>query len=326
MRKKFITLIAAAVAAVFMLAGCGNTAAGADSNNTADGREAESGTDTSNAVDEETVPKCVHKWTDATFAEPKTCSLCGETEGEPRQSYFEEHGAEVADAPVECKVNAVIFDYFDLSNQKITDAEWKQTACYSEPAEEGYHLVHLELEKVTYLYYDALKFIEYNFCSNESDIYDWYTGRAFPKRQTFQADGFEYGITLEIDGVPYDVSYSHEVKPNYEGWKYDSNGYGTNKGVTKETYIFKIPDGYDGLVFAAVPENEYTGLDTETVDESERYALDENYIEGTIFFRINKEGMVAAASEPAQSPEPDSSSGSTESKQNPFDDLPFITF
>lgn len=128
-------------------------------------------------------------------------------------------------------------------------------------------LVHLELEKVTYLYYDALKFIEYNFCSNESDIYDWYTGRAFPKRQTFQADGFEYGITLEIDGVPYDVSYSQEVKPNYEGWKYDSNGYGTNKGVTQETYIFKIPDGYDGLVFAAVLKNEYTGLDTETVDE-----------------------------------------------------------
>lgn len=45
-------------------------------------------------------------------------------------------------------------------------------------------------------------------------------------------------------------------------------------------------------VFGAVPENEYTGSDTETVDEDECYALDEGYVEGTVFFRINKEGTV----------------------------------
>lgn len=292
MNRKIFTLAVTAVLSVFLLAGCGNASTEADSNSLADGSTFVSGAvDESGAAD--TVPECAHEWVEATFAEPKTCALCGKTEGEPRQSYFEEHGVQVADTPVACTVNAVNFDYFDITNQRITDAVWKQTDCYSEPAdEEGYHIVHLELEESHQLFYDAATYIEYNFCSLEYDVYDWYTGRVFPKRQLYQDDEFDYSTMLEIDGVQYNVFYSISVEWEHDDWKNDSNGNGTKTSVGHHIYTFKVPDGYDGLVFGAVPENEYTGLDTETVDEDERYALDEGYIEGTVFFRINKEGTV----------------------------------
>ena len=35
-----------------------------------------------------------HTWSEATCTEPKTCSECGETEGEPLQADFEKFGLE----------------------------------------------------------------------------------------------------------------------------------------------------------------------------------------------------------------------------------------
>ena len=328
MKKKILALIFTMTVSASMLAGCGNSAETAGSDSVA--------TDTiENAeVADNTETECEHEWvdatceeakhcskcgetegaalghtlTEATFKEAAVCTVCGETEGEPKKSYFEEHGAEVADAPVECTVNALIYndDNPEEIYQMTTDAVWEQIDCYSEPAEEeGYQFIHLELCMSSQYYYDTTQDISYYFIINGTTIYDWYTGRRFPTRDMSDDDAFDYGITLEIDGVGYDVSYTKDIQWEQGEWIFDDSGDATSSAKCYYTYTFKVPNGYDGLVFAAIPADEYVELDTETVygigtaeegeenEEDVYYAFDEDaYVDGTKFFRINREGMV----------------------------------
>lgn len=110
MRKKVINMAIMAVASVPLLMACGNTAEPA-ANNAVISTAVVENTPTE-VPQEETESVCAHEWKEATFSEPKTCTVCGETEGEPKQTYFEEHGALVKDAPVDCTVDMVIRDRY----------------------------------------------------------------------------------------------------------------------------------------------------------------------------------------------------------------------
>lgn len=310
MRRKLVTVILAAAMSVSLLAGCGNSA-GTENNSNTEGEteSAEASESTEAECEHEWVDatcqepkhcsKCGetegtpldHEWAEATFAAPKTCTLCGETEGERTQSYFEEHGVEVPDAPVSCTVDGLIHNRDNPEEfQKVVDTTWEQTECYIEPAEEdGYQLIHLELVKTLQVYYDAQQGINYTTIQDQVGVYDWYTGREFPGRDMEGDDSFDYATTLEIDGASYDVSYAHDNGRVEQGdWVYDDAGNGLSDIKVIFSYVFKVPDGYDGLVFAAIPKREYQKLDTETVVgvEEARYAVLD--YEGTKFFRINR--------------------------------------
>lgn len=313
MRRKLVTVILAAAMSVSLLAGCGTKAEPVVS-------ESVEGTE---ATSESTEAECEHEWVDATcqepkhcskcgktegtaldhewaevtFAAPKTCTLCGETEGERKQSYFEEHGVDVPDAPVDCTVDAIIYNWDNPQEyQKVVDAVWEQTDCYTEPAEEeGYQLVHLELIRTVPLDYDVQQDVWYDATLWFAGVYDWYTGRKFPARDIEGNDDFEYAATLEIDGASYDVSYTMDVQwADVDDWTYDETGNGIKHFRATFNYVFKVPEGYDGLVFAAIPKREYREMDTETVkgvEEAEYAFLDEtneDYVEGCKYFRINR--------------------------------------
>lgn len=313
MKKKIVTLMIVAGVLVSALAGCGGSAEPANDSGASDTETAESSD--AECVHTWTEATCAapktctlcgeteggtleHTWTEATFAAPKTCTLCGETEGEREQSYFEEHGVDVPDAPVECTVNALIYNPDSPKEyQMTTDGIWEQIDCYYETSdEEGYQLVNLELCVSLQFYYDAAQDISYHFCGVRSAVYDWYTGLEFPSHSAFD-DDFDYGTTLKIDGNSYDVSYKKDVIWESDEWAYDGSGNGTANVRNYTTYTFKVPDGYDGLVFAAIPDNEYMESNTETIseppEENAEYAFDEDYdedyIDGTKFFRINRQ-------------------------------------
>lgn len=311
MKKRILTMILMAALSATVFAGCGDSTKPASSDNAV--------TDETGAgeTNESTAPECEHDWiaatcaepktcalcgetegdtlehtwAEATFASPKKCSLCGETEGERRQSYFEEHSVDVPDAPVACTINGVICNPDHPEEYQMpVDTVWEQIDCYSEPDEEGYQLVHLELSISLQQYYDAVQDVSYHSQWIIPSVYDWYTGLKFPSRGADGDDVFDYGTTLKIDGVDYDVSYRRDVRWEYDDWVYDDSGDGTKNVRGYISYSFKVPDGYDGLVFAAIPKNEYTEVNTETVDESEEYAFDEDEcVEGTAFFRINRD-------------------------------------
>lgn len=275
-RTKLFTLAILAAMSVSLFAGCGSASAGTGSGSrTGTGGEVSVVPETPEAGG---MPESGNEHDSAGDATPGAAA---------KQSYFEEHGVQVADAPVSCTVDAVIFDYFDIETQLVRDITWKQTGCTEEAAEEeGYRLIRLDLTGAIELFSDTQNYTEYNFCFFDTYIYDWYTGQAFPRREMSQGDKFEYGVTVEVDGVQYDVSYAKDSEWEYDDWTRDENGNGIKHGTGHYVYTFKVPDGYNGLVFAAVPRNQYTGQDTEITEEEESYALDENYVEGTVFFRI----------------------------------------
>ncbi len=307
MKKKILTLVLA-VTAVLMVAGCGKAQKTAGGNAEETAQTKESALEETAAAETE----CAHEWVEATYAAPKTCKLCGETEGEPKQSYFDEYGVNVPDGPVDCTMDYI---YYNTDNPetycRVGDAVFTQTDCYAEPAdEEGYQNVHLTLTMALQpgSYYDAAEDIKYSYClSGGLGVYDWYTGRMLPARATSNDDAQEYAVTLDIDGVSYEVSYSQEVSWDWGEWVYDEAGNGTSSATVTFDYLFRIPEGYDGLVYSVGPRREYTGvLDTQTVlgldeDEDEDEAVyadldptdeeteeDKKLVEDTRYFRINR--------------------------------------
>lgn len=295
MKNRSLKLSLIAAVSAMLLTACGSAAQPVMSSDVVTEDTENAPSEAPEEEEEETEPVHEHEWIEATFASPKTCITCRETEGEPRQTYFEEHGAQVKDAPVDCTVDAVIYNPDNTELQMTTDFTWQQLDCYSEPAqEEGYQLVHLELLASGQTYYDGTRDIAYHGMQESQECYDWYTGRVLPGRDFVDNDTMEYTVTIEVDDVSYDVSYTAEYEWKWDGWTADANGDQHNNGSLYATFTFKIPEDYDGLVFAAVPHPEYDGeeLDTENIDESEKYAFDDDqYVEGTVFFRINKEGM-----------------------------------
>ena len=244
-----------------------------------------------------------HEWVEATYETPKTCSVCGATEGEPKQSYFAQYGVDVPDGPVDCTVDYIYYNKEDPETYcRVGDAVFTQTDCYAEPAdEEGYQNVHLTLTVAMQpgYYYDAAEGVNYTSATFVNYMYDWYTGRKLPTRDMRGDDAQEYAVTLDIDGVSYEVSYSKELSWEQGEWVFDEAGNATSSDTATQEFIFRIPEGYDGLVYCAYPKREYTELDTETVtglDEAEYADLDptdeeteedKKIIEDQRFFRIN---------------------------------------
>lgn len=304
MRNKFLLtkfLMAAMVSAmtISLLSGCGSSSPSKPKESEASAKD-ESMTGASVETEAETESACAHEWQEATFAAPKTCAICGETEGEAKKSYFEEHGATVLDAPVDITTTAIIYNPDNIAQQKNTDITWKQTNLYSEPADEkGYQLVHLDLTGFYQFYYDAANGINYVASMYNCDFYDWYTGRKFPKAEFFGDNAVETTAAIDVDGVSYDVTYTVSIEYEHGEWSTDSSGNATLDSTFYYKSTLKIPDGYDGLVFALIPPTEVTREDIDEmnsgeVDYSEKYAFDEDECPpDTIFFRINKEGMVA---------------------------------
>ena len=320
MKKNILTLVLA-VTTVAMIAGCGKAQETASGNaeetaqtqettgDNADGAEQEpeiaDGNGNAAGAAQTQEPECAHEWVEATYAAPKTCKLCGDTEGEPKQSYFDEHGVSVPDGPVNCIVDYIYYNLNDPETYcRVGDAVYTQTDCYAEPVdEEGYQNVYLTLTLALQpgCYYDAAENIEYlNFTASGVGVYDWYTGRKLPARSTSDDDAQEYAVTLDIDGVSYEVSYSMQISWEQGNWVYDETRNGTSSMTGTFQYVFRIPEGYDGLVCSVCPWREYEEPDTETVsglDEAEYADLDptdeeteedKKIVEDTRYFRINR--------------------------------------
>lgn len=333
MKRKVLTYVLAAAMSASLLAGCGAKAEPVISESvegneeTSESTEAECAHEWVDATCKEPkhCSKCGetegttldHVWAEATFAAPKTCTLCGETEGERTQSYFEEHGVEVPDAPVSCTVDVLNHNGDNPEEyQMATDGTWEQIDCYTEPAKEGYQSVHLELCVTSLNHYYAAQDIYYDCSRNEIYLFDWYTGRMFPSHDMSEnSDEFDYNTTLEIDGLSYDVSYTKEMQWEFGDFTYADNGDATKPVKCYCTLTCKVPDEYDGLVFAAVPDREYSEMNTETFvgDDEAIYAplseSDEGYDEGIKYFRINRSddsAIMTGANAPSSA-----SSGST---------------
>lgn len=180
---------------------------------------------------------CAHVWLDATHYEPKTCSLCGVTEGEPLQADFEKYGLECAaevgerydyithctkDETLTTKGTAVIKEYMTLEEDedhgKKDGYEWK--------------IVRAEVTFRDINAYDK----GFAYSVSADDYYD-VDGRVRTYRENADGSG-----TYEIRYNGKDCILTEKLTAALSGW----NDFGVN--TLKIEYAVQVPKGYDGAV------------------------------------------------------------------------------
>ena len=210
------------------------------------------------------VASCSHEWVEADYQSPKTCSLCGATEGTPLVPDFEKYGLEIN------VKEDVIYPYV--------------TVCYENHA-----------------YKTIGEFILYDYRTFESDdehpAMDGYEWRAFTVDILFNDENaWNYGMSVRTCFENYyaikdwDNSYNEETgtyTARFNGVDYTEccsiitgglEDWVGQERLFRADYYFRVPVGYDGLV--------YGFYDASTEWEDGMYVYDVAD-ENTLFFRLN---------------------------------------
>ena len=208
-------------------------------------------------------------------------------------NYFVENELTVLEEiPEEITVNSLVFNLADPQDQRPQASIFKPVCTVEPSEEEGYKNVNLILTIVV----PADKETEEAMVA--SGVYDLYTGRMLPAKSTVGDEAYAYSATVEVDGVSYDISYNKALY-----WSWENYTDGSKVRVCRQVWGLKVPEDYDGLVYAAIDvvsdplsalyETEEEAENKE-VDESEYYAMDIAENEGrdldyTVFFRFGNE-------------------------------------
>lgn len=208
--------------------------------------------------------------------------------GETAQgNYFEQNGIPVLDAPSDCEVHAVAYDMEDSTIQRTVPAQVSARVVVGDSEKEGYKKVALYVTVTCSDFaYNEEGGLDENVTYN-SGIYDLYTGRALPARDTTDDAAYDYTATVEVDGTSYDISYSKNVQ-----WMVLPLDGGEVYRRCNQNWVFEVPEAYDGLVYCAADKLSYDpSTYSEEIDENEYYAMDLLNDEScaadtTVFFRF----------------------------------------
>ncbi len=229
------------------------------------------------AVDEDPC-KDGHKWVDATCTEPKTCQVCGitegeplghewlentpnyqqakicgrcdETEGEPSEAEFEKKGFEVvSDWNKEYDITAVCHD----DESKTTQGKLSFTNFRAVPSDDELGLK--EAKGYEWLIFDQVtkygdeNAVKYGFKMVGNLITDYY--------DTGNLDGAE---GVELDPGKTDIDEIKSFSVNYNGedypeckllWgKYSAEWNEEKVAVETVPYYIRVPAGYDGIIIS----------------------------------------------------------------------------
>lgn len=283
MKKILCILLALCLAAG--LCACGGSSAPA-------GAPAESAPAESTPAESE--PACEHEWAPATHTQPETCTICGETRGEPKGTGFAENGLTASPIPSDGeKVPLTYLTYSEIDPEIFTVRDNGVVALSQtvEPAEqEGYKLVTLEVNATFEITPDESTAIYYNTFWNDG-LYDFYTGCKVPAQSAEAYDSaFAYEGELEVDGTVYPLQYNY-----YYNSRMTFDVEGDDGGIAYYLSFYELvievlmPEEYDGLVYALRPALEvpadpsYTGI-----HGKESYVTDlaPEELAGTAFFRV----------------------------------------
>ncbi len=250
------------------------------------------------AEEEETV--CDHVFAEATYHAPKTCTICGETEGDVKPSYFEELGVQVDPVPVDREVNVYVEveeDPDELSY--ITPGLFHVESITEEPQGDGTVLVTM-VSKISYDVCYEDDWWNQNVMTHWFDgLYDYYTGKHFEHDDMIGRSYLEYSVEVSYDDEDYTIEYSMNNEWDKSDYWYDDHSSNQTFFCTKTTTV-RVPEGYDGIVYAIF---EACGAGGEEESFSEYFDPDLSvypYVDGVYLFRVNpadyETGSVTAGS------------------------------
>lgn len=301
MKKKMTMLLLAMAVSASLLAGCGNTTEPADSGNVAN--------DETEAVDN-TETECEHEWVDATCAEAKHCSVCGETEGEalphtlteatyqeaatctvcgavvgdPLKTYVEENGLKFCQDTA-FTLQGTRADYENISDYEVIDTDSEITGITIEDAEtEGYQTVTINVTSSGYVWSDGKGNRRTYLTLPNVSLCDIYSGRVIPGAATLGDMVVEYNTEIEWEGETYTIGYVSDVKWTQGEWMDD-----ICLGTCEITYIVAIPEGYDGLALrtSAVTEPEPPEESDGVVDDTEEKYIMDDWDDSSLLIRVS---------------------------------------
>lgn len=187
--------------------------------------------------------------------------------------YFTQNDLEVLDGRGPIETTAIAFMPDDPATQIVVPSTVTLESPLLQSQKDGYSTIVRKVRTETKIPLEDYQ-AGYTTVSFANSLYDLYTGMKFPSQNLSDNEGFDYSNTVTVNGVEYTVEYSKE---NSWEWEVMPSEDGDQElGICTSTYILKIPDGYDGLVYAAmgcasyVPDEEDDGGFDETVS----YALD----------------------------------------------------
>lgn len=185
--------------------------------------------------------------------------------------YFTQNHLEVLDGLGPIETTAIAFMPDDPASQIVVPCTVTLEAPVVQSEEDGYTTIVRQVRTVTKIPLENYQ-AGYTTVSFANGLYDLYTGMKFPSQNLSDNEGFDYSNTITVNGVEYTVAYSKEnswewgVMPSEDGDK--------ELGICTGTYTLKIPEGYDGLVYAAMGCASYIPDEEDGFDETESYALD----------------------------------------------------
>lgn len=223
----------------------------------------------------------------ATYFAPAACSVCGESVGEPKPDYFTEHGIPVADAPKDYTHKCIIADVNDYSYAisegfAATVKEYKIEA----DTKEGYNKVTFVVAVTGEINWeDENGHVGYNTLALGTGLYDVYSGQSFYGADKKGSGSGEYAMTIELDGVSYEITYTDNVKYDWGEWVETEDNATLTVTVTN-SYEIHVPEEYDGLVYCA---EAITKIEVEEgVQTEETFAGELDNLSECKFFRLNK--------------------------------------
>ena len=295
MKTKIVTMFLATLAAAMMLAGCGKNDAAPKAESeavteNADTAEAEPAAENADTVEAEAVSEkadtaeeaaeeeateeavCEHEWVDADFWNAKTCSICGETDGEPVKAMRADEP--FAEADVETDMTMIITDNNGntlgtntakvwFTNYKIFDSD------DTHDAKDGYEWRSAEMHIAIG---DDTEFERFNYDVAELCGADYY------EDSDYKDDGTEIII---FNGEEYSIAEPNinelEVKRNTSipefADKYGWSGEGASYYVMQ--YEYQVPKGFDGCYIGWADYNDFIAK-----------GEDFDAIENAVYFRM----------------------------------------
>ncbi len=235
---------------------------------------------------------CKHMWVDASFFAPKTCSVCGETEGNVIPNYFDENGIPVSDFDGTGFILPYIIYYkYDKTNFATVETDASVLSYGERSVGNGMKEVFLTFNADLMYTYDKATHIGRSNLNFEVYFFDLYTGTRIPVPNTNGDASVGMTTTLSQDGKNIDVTVQHSISWSRDGnWIYDENGDGTKTTQVTSDYVFTIPEDYDGLVicpaFQTVVHESSIETDNPSVIPDVLSLKSVNQFEGTNFYRL----------------------------------------
>lgn len=210
-----------------------------------------------------------HTWVDANYQAPKTCSVCNATEGEAIEAYFETMGWEinVTEIGKEYDYTTCFYDKKDesITGKLFVDKYEVFASAEGYPAKEGYEY---RCATVKVLFND-------NNAKNRpigtyAGFFNYYDKAGFVPNET--EDGqTALTYTLNWNGIDYAECMMYITNGEWSEW--------TNDGIYFTMAIEAlVPIGYDGIVFAFGDGSNY-------IDQNTTY--EQMFTTDALFFRMD---------------------------------------